>query len=1083
MRWLVFFVALIGCCSNIGAQMICGPLFDYSDTPAFHIDSVGLSSDTTFVYCTYYAEAKSWANISSKTFIEDIDTKQRYYILNAIGLPYAPDRREFSFDEDCKITMLFPSIANMRRFNIIEVEDENGFNVYNVNLDCKYDTIYTPSILAQYKEAKELCFSYNDTIKALFYAQKIHEASKSLYGIGSEYSFLSLTDIIDIYRDLGRWEDAIHAIDELFSLLPDIEESPQLEYNLLYKKGSYLLNMKKYKDVIPVLLHADSIYNNTDSIIVDYKIHAKSLSMLAYSYYETGDDDNAIKYQRNSLDILKNKQLFHDYYIYQNMLVTIFVASNRTKEGIDYIDEEIKNDIPSMIRNKEGEIQYILYLIAMSKNYYILFDVEKAILYAKQACSLLCNNKDAIEKMHYFMVLSDLGLYYYRFHDTHDVAEKYLNKALSVANEMDSFEEYKDLSSEDFYDYKNGICDIYHRLSDLYNSQNKQELAIQMEIKSGIICKNLGETDLIVNHLRHMSRLMYDNKQYKEAIRYAKQCDTYEANASRNSKFDPHIIMAFSFLEIGDTLSALIAAKKINCSNKIKQSNTFLEGIFAKSYIMFLHKDYKEAEEIVSSALDEIRDYMLTNIEIMSDNQRERIWDRFAPLFFLYRIIVSEGEGNNEAVCKLYDYILFSKSLLLDYYRHGKDNSSSPFTRITWKEIQNKFSNHDIAIEFIRSKTNLTDNYYHALVIDKKCEFPYLIPLFSEEELKQYSLKIKQDKEAGKDLSNENNIIWTPIFERYDEIETIYFSPDDIFNFYNIEMLFVDSDINIYRLSSTKEIVKKHSKPKYKNAVLYGGLEYNNIDTDIIAGTDKKPNILYRELNERGGFDPLYNTFDEVNYVSAILKERGLSTTTYTAGDGTEESFKNLEGKQVNLLHMATHGVYLRPQEIQSKKQLNNWNFLELSNTDNPVMEDISLSHSFLVMSGGNLLSRRDSIAIGKDDGILTAYEVSRLDLRNLDLVVLSACQSALGDNEREGLYGLQRGFKKAGADTIVMSLRNVDDEATKILMMAFYRNLMIGKSKQQSFKDAQKHLRHVENGKYDKPEYWASFIMLDGLN
>lgn len=419
----------------------------------------------------------------------------------------------------------------------------------------------------------------------------------------------------------------------------------------------------------------------------------------------------------------------------------------------------------------------------------------------------------------------------------------------------------------------------------------------------------------------------------------------------------------------------------------------------------------------------------------------------------------------------------------MDYYRHGKDNSSSPFTRITWKEIQNKLSNHDIAIEFIRSKTNLTDNYYHALVIDKKCEFPYLIPLFSEEELKQYSLKIKQDKEAGKDLSNENNIIWTPILERYDEIENIYFSPDDIFNFLNIEMLFVDSDINIYRLSSTKEIVKKHSKPKYKNAVLYGGLEYNNIDTDIIAGTDKKPNILYRELNERGGFDPLYNTFDEVNYVSAILKERGLSTTTYTAGDGTEESFKNLEGKQVNLLHMATHGVYLRPQEIQSKKQLNNWNFLELSNTDNPVMEDISLSHSFLVMSGGNLLSRRDSIAIGKDDGILTAYEVSRLDLRNLDLVVLSACQSALGDNEREGLYGLQRGFKKAGADTIVMSLRNVDDEATKILMMAFYRNLMIGKSKQQSFKDAQKHLRHVENGKYDKPEYWASFIMLDGLN
>ena len=109
--------------------------------------------------------------------------------------------------------------------------------------------------------------------------------------------------------------------------------------------------------------------------------------------------------------------------------------------------------------------------------------------------------------------------------------------------------------------------------------------------------------------------------------------------------------------------------------------------------------------------------------------------------------------------------------------------------------------------------------------------------------------------------------------------------------------------------------------------------------------------------------------------------------------------------------------------------------------------------------------------------------EISQLDLRGLDLVVLSACETAQGDIYSDGVYGLQRGFKKAGANTILMSLDKVDDEATRILMVEFYRNLANGKTKQESLKGAQRYLRVVENGKYDDPKYWASFVLLDGLN
>ena len=121
------------------------------------------------------------------------------------------------------------------------------------------------------------------------------------------------------------------------------------------------------------------------------------------------------------------------------------------------------------------------------------------------------------------------------------------------------------------------------------------------------------------------------------------------------------------------------------------------------------------------------------------------------------------------------------------------------------------------------------------------------------------------------------------------------------------------------------------------------------------------------------------------------------------------------------------------------------------------------------------------------EDGVLTAKEVSNLDFRGLDLVVLSACQTGLGDiSQSEGVFGLQRGFKKAGAYSILMSLWKVNDEATQIFMIQFYKQLPLGKSKYHSLQLAQQYLREYRNidGEqcYNLPRYWAAFILLDGI-
>ena len=144
------------------------------------------------------------------------------------------------------------------------------------------------------------------------------------------------------------------------------------------------------------------------------------------------------------------------------------------------------------------------------------------------------------------------------------------------------------------------------------------------------------------------------------------------------------------------------------------------------------------------------------------------------------------------------------------------------------------------------------------------------------------------------------------------------------------------------------------------------------------------------------------------------------------------------------------------------------------------------MNRSGLLMSGdGRLVKSR--VLDDDDDGILTAAEISRLDLRGMELTVLSACQTGLGDVSGDGVFGLQRGFKKAGAGTLLMSLWKVDDKATEMLMTQFYKGIAAGKSKYEALSDAQKYVRKYridKNGMkvqvYAHPAYWAGFILLD---
>ena len=469
-----------------------------------------------------------------------------------------------------------------------------------------------------------------------------------------------------------------------------------------------------------------------------------------------------------------------------------------------------------------------------------------------------------------------------------------------------------------------------------------------------------------------------------------------------------------------------------------------------------------------------------TIIQTCNDNELSNLYQKYSnhltELENLYSIN-SKGYALDslKSLIKSEENLLSQKVTLFNHQYKGTDFS--------WYEIRNQLKKGDIAIEILSYRSFDGKNmYYDAYVIDSDSKAPQLISLCNEEKLKS----LITDSIDYKGISM---LFWgnKKMYATIKNAKNIYFSSSGLFNTIGIEYLpiaenrYIFDRFNLYRLSSTRELCMKKDPAAIDKVCLYGGLDYNSMN-ELPKYKDNIPYRLSRSSTHRGGFDLLTESMQEVEQIKSVISKKKIECVVFSGSEGTEESIKKLSGSHLSILHLSTHGMYI-PDNNDSIRDANNYRFIlsdDLPNVDN---EKISLSHSFLVMSGGNALIHRDSISVENEDGILTALEISHLDFTNLDLVALSACETALGRIDSEGVYGLQRGFKKAGANTILMSLNKVDDEATRILMVEFYRNLMNGKTKHQSLKEAQQYLRKVDNGKYDDPKYWASFIMLDGLN
>lgn len=400
-------------------------------------------------------------------------------------------------------------------------------------------------------------------------------------------------------------------------------------------------------------------------------------------------------------------------------------------------------------------------------------------------------------------------------------------------------------------------------------------------------------------------------------------------------------------------------------------------------------------------------------------------------------------------------------------------------SKFNWKDIQLKLEENQKAIEFIQFTTTneegIKDQFYGALILDKNTSQPTFVPLFSETELETVIGKGGANNynyiDALYNGSKLYNLVWKPLedkklFVEGDEliISATGYLHKIAFAGLKKKKKFLSELYTIRMLNSTVTLLLQEDAVLAEdyNYAVYGAIDYN---------CSESKNEVWKYLP---------GTLEEVNLIKSILPDEEF--VLRSGCEATEAQFK-VDAQTANILHVATHGFFFADPDIVAENREDNSEIIEnitfrssagVSANEKYVTHKNPLRRSGIVFSNVNT-TWTDTIANPENDGVLTAQEVGLMNFKNLNLVVLSACETGLGDIQgSEGVFGLQRSFKISGAKNMLMSLWEVPDNETALFMKTFYYNLNQGESIRNAFESTQKELSQ----EYDA-YFWAGFVLL----
>jgi tetratricopeptide (TPR) repeat protein len=472
---------------------------------------------------------------------------------------------------------------------------------------------------------------------------------------------------------------------------------------------------------------------------------------------------------------------------------------------------------------------------------------------------------------------------------------------------------------------------------------------------------------------------------------------------------------------------------------------------------------------------------------------------------------ISEGIANPSVInelkkkCDSLEKVLVNNMDAYDHFQH--------LFSIDWKKVQLALKENEAAIEFCQIGNSEENISYAALVLLPKANQPKMIRLGRMDSVEQSLLQ--------RDFRALYELIWAKIDPEIKDKTTVYYSPcgglnnvpfaalcrsgnttqqaitsqvnrgvvgESIANTRDCQEYLMDAYV-LHRLSSTRQLIQSSDQRKVgsRSATLLGGIDFdavpkrfenesNEPKTDEAFHSNNFFSLVQaktRSSNNVGKMMYLEGTEKEIQQIDQVLKDAQWKTLVYNNSTAEEGEIKQIASESEGILHIATHGFAFSIQQQTTQNDPLNHPIAHYRLADDPMVR------CGLLLSGANHSWTGNSKMMTEktgEDGILTALEMSHMDLHKMDLVVLSACETGLGKMEdSEGIYGLVRGFKMAGVQQLLVSLWAVPDQETAELMTYFYKELALQKNPESSFYSAQLIMRR----QYPfSPEKWAGFVL-----
>lgn len=935
----------------------------------------------------------------------------------------------------------------------------------------------TPQWIISHNNILRAMYASGETAKSDKMRAKLEKTAAKTYGEQDPRYLTFLANLAQTLYSVSRYADAVQTADKALVRYRENGSTRNANYGkLLNIIGACYIQLQDMNKAITLLEEAAPILKGTvGETDVTY---VNTINLLTKAYYAIGDASHADEYSTQSRHILTSGSQDNSKrsFAFQNLAqAETYANMGDYQQAIDYAQRAMQ-----VFSQRGDSLDMGKTMNALSRYYNRDKQTRKCDSIAQAALRLAERNG--------FKNIQAEALHLLAVNSEPTVAHDYYVQALSLM-EKDNYthtSEYAKVMSD--------MANCLYQMGNINQAIEKAREAIQ--IHTDVMGPQHGDNVTLILNLALYYHFI---GQQDSVARYYHQALDLQTQVVRNN---------FSFLS----------------SNEREKNWNKNNYIFRISPI-FISEEREASPQLLTDIYNAqlfTRGILLSSevdFRKLLNNTSPRVLNEYEKLMSLREQLQQFYSGNDQQAQQAIPR-LKKEIETLEHHIVRECKEFGDFTqnlKLNVDSISAHLRPNEAAVEIIDCPIrydNQADHLYMALILPYGEKHPIVRKLFRQRQLEDlgYRQSIPQllSEESRQTQEWQNRIysdarlgqlFWKPIFEAVPSDCHIYFSPTSIFYQWGVEYLAYDGqqracDLHlISRLSSTKLLAEHRPTPKpleQMRAVIFGGMDYNlaldemqmlvndeeaiDINTRFMALDQAAETELVAQSVEstlRGGSTivNLPGAEVETQTIYDLLTQHNVAAKLYSFS-GMEEHFKRLSGQQTTILHIATHGFSIPPVVNQQTTSI--FGVSTLQDADN------SLCYSGLFFSGCNNVLKQNPVTLpeGMENGVLTAQEVAEMNLQGLELAVLSACQTGIGEVKEDGVIGLQRGFKKAGAQSLIISLWSIDDEATQLMMTTFYRAMMNGDGRQAAFLKAQNTVRR----KYPAPHYWAPFILLDNL-